>query len=366
MGDVKQDVINSFCNLEGEKVTLQEYIKSHGLFASRVQFYMLTTCKDASIFQFTKRSTLNSEVLIKDSFGTDTQCTSIDSSANASQEAVKLLVPAIALVGEWTPFCEWVENQQLKIRYDVPSESSYSGEEVTISSFSRQQCKDIASFSQFDLVELPLHNFQPPEYGFLVNTIEKGDRQYVTTVVKESLDDTQESELNIHQMNELLPTEYAFLTAVTSEMILHEPSEVWGYDNNELVLAIVTSSHNQESVYTWSRNNTVIKKGRNFCCLAVHEEGDYTVNVNCDNGKEAESQILKIKKYPKALHLYHRMVLQAAALQIPDWNLRQETAFQSLIKVSSNMMQRRMKLAEGLLVLYIKPRGQLLWWQLNR
>ena len=90
------------------------------------------------------------------------------------------------------------------------------------------------------------------------------------------------------------------------------------------------------------------------------------MNVNCDNGKEAESQILKIKKYPKALHLYHRMVLQAAALQIPDWNLRQETAFQSLIKVSSNMMQRRMKLAEGLLVLYIKPRGQLLWWQLNR
>ena len=54
MGDFKQEVINSFCNLEGEEVTLQEYIKSHGLFPSRVQFYMLTTCKGASISYFTK------------------------------------------------------------------------------------------------------------------------------------------------------------------------------------------------------------------------------------------------------------------------------------------------------------------------
>ena len=298
MGDFKQEVINSFCNLEGEEVTLQEYIKSHGLFPSRVQFYMLTTCKGASISYFTKPSAPNTEVPLKDTSKADRpECISFDSSANASQETAEVLVPAVALVGDRTPSCEWVKNQQLEIRYDVPTESSYSREVVTISSFSRQQCKEIACLNEFNLVELPLRDFQPPEYGFLVNTIEKGDRQYVTTVEKESPDDTQELESNIHQMNELPQTAYAFPTADTSDMILHEPSEVWGYDNNELVIAVVTSCHNQESVYTWIRNNQKIKEGLNLCCLAVNEEGDYRVKVNCD-GKEAESKVVKIVMYP--------------------------------------------------------------------
>ena len=105
----------------------------------------------------------------------------------------------------------------------------------------------------FDAIEKALEEFQPPEHGFVVTSIKKGRKQYLTTI-----DDTDETQ--ILDENQVLyqpsTSKFAFPSAgLGSSLILHEPSEVWGYDSKELVTAVVTSCPKQSGMYTWFKNN---------------------------------------------------------------------------------------------------------------
>jgi hypothetical protein len=95
------------------------------------------------------------------------------------------------------------------------------------------------STNDFTLLDTPLAEFQPPESNFTISSISKGEKQYFRKVVREIEADIQD--MNNDQASQLSST-YKFPMADIRQasLILHHPLEIWGYDNNQLILAVIT------------------------------------------------------------------------------------------------------------------------------
>lgn len=300
LGNFQQESIPSFQNIEGKEVTFPEYLKSHGLYASRAHLYLMTTgievgdeCTRESQLQTENGNVLTNDVMLGkggDAISISSCSTSVESCSK--NEVLAPSSPPRGEAGVCTP--EWLDSQHILVHYESPSESSYSDEAITICSFSREQCLEIASVNDHTLLGTPLPEFQPPESGFTVSSIEKGSNLYLTKVVQD-IDDTYQDP-NGHQASQIQSTyEFPMADREQDSLILHHPTEVWGYDNKELVIAVI-ASHPNSALYTWYRNGAVFKEGFNFCCLAVNQEGDYSVKVQC-GGQEAVSQVVQIVRF---------------------------------------------------------------------
>ena len=79
----------------------------------------------------------------------------------------------------------------------------------------------------------------------------------------------------------------------TSKVILHQPSEVWGYDDYKLLLCVVTSCHDN-CYFTWYLDQEIIKEGHHLCCLPVGASGTYKVKVQ-GKGEEEMSESVPVK-----------------------------------------------------------------------
>ena len=80
-----------------------------------------------------------------------------------------------------------------------------------------------------------------------------------------------------------------------SSIILHHPTNVWGFGDRQLVIAI-TTSHPDILMYTWYRNGISYREGFNYCCLALSDEGEYSVKVQCNKREEVSDAVSIVKR----------------------------------------------------------------------
>lgn len=88
-----------------------------------------------------------------------------------------------------------------------------------------------------------------------------------------------------------------------SKLILHQPEEVWGFDNDQLIIGVVSSGHMSGNVsYAWHKDGAEIKTGQKCCCLSVREPGKYSVTVQNGNVSETSQCIaIGVKKFSQTI-----------------------------------------------------------------
>ena len=181
-----------------------------------------------------------------------------------------------------------VENagdHRLLITYESVTESSFSEVLLTTVLFSREQCYDTNSFSQPLTRDTPLEECGPLENGFTDVGINKGDKCFLDKTYDDSAKPSS---------NEPPDFKYEFPQAVenSKRLILHNPSEIWGYDGDQLVIGVVVSCHMTHGArFMWFRNGVKIKEGHPLCCLPVNKPGSYTVEVSLGDEREVSDPI---------------------------------------------------------------------------
>ncbi len=160
----------------------------------------MTTAKtvnnvDQSLANESQLFTENDSVVVKDvvlARASDGPDQSRSSSSMVSFSENQVLLPSAVMWKTKTCTREWLDNHSLLIQYEFSSRSSYSGQSIIISSFSRQHCYEVASSNDFTLLDTPLVEFQPPESNFTISSISKGEKQYFREVVREIEVDNQD------------------------------------------------------------------------------------------------------------------------------------------------------------------------------
>ena len=117
---------------------------------------------------------------------------------------------------------EAISGNTLVICYETLRESSHSEGVLKSMSFSISQCYDTVSFSYPLIREIELEAFDPPEHGFTIEDISKVGKSFVDRCYNSFLDD---------EFKYIFPQ----ATAQPSSLILHLPSEIWGYDGKDLI-----------------------------------------------------------------------------------------------------------------------------------
>ena len=305
MGNFQQEVIKSFCDRNGREVTFPEYLNSYGLYASRAQLYLMTTGIEGTevVGTWAKESELlieNNAVVMNDVMlgkSIDENEDSRPPASLASSAENPLLLPAFALRDKARiSTSDWMDTHGILVQYVFSSRSLYSDMDISINAFSREQCYEIASANDFTLLDTPQHEFQPPEWNFTISSIEKGGKKYFSKISEGLNISTENNDGNDREVSEL-DNSHEFLMADREQdkLIIHQPSKVWGYDRNQLVIAVVTSCPDSV-LYTWCRNGKVFKEGPHLSCLAVYEEGEYKVKVQ-SAGQVEVSEAMQIVRF---------------------------------------------------------------------
>ena len=180
-----------------------------------------------------------------------------------------------------TPF-----KHKIAIQYERLTDSSYS--EVTIRSLSNslEQCFWDRSLSDPSIQDEGLDNFCPVDHGFTITEIRKGETCYLKRVFTPPCDSSEESSCRFF---------FPCYDNSSEDLIIHHPSEIWGYDENRLVLGVVTQFYEDPDVeYTWYNNGSIVNQGHHLCCIPIVECGTYTVEVRVGTKVEV-SRAVKVE-----------------------------------------------------------------------
>ena len=177
-----------------------------------------------------------------------------------------------------------VGDHRLLVTYESVKESSYSEVFLTTVVFSREECFEMNCFSEPLTRDLASDQYDPLENGFTVVGISKGEKSFLDKTYDESKPD-EKGFTNF---------KYEFPEAAenSSGLILHHPSEIWGYDGHQLIIGVVVSCHMAlDARFVWYLNGVKIKEGHPFCCLLVNEPGNYSVKVFRGDEREMSGPI---------------------------------------------------------------------------
>lgn len=261
LGNYAQEKITSFTDTDGKTCTFQEYLTSWGLFSSRFKVYLMSTFtgEDAvSQSQSSSQEQASAGQLInsydnKDTSGGknvfmgaektqlsgDFENLTMASTPKTSVEAEEDQRPPLMLRDQAAHFTDERENH-LAITYENLTQSSYSEIVLRAITFSRRDCYDLHSFNDPTIQDVKLQDFDPLDYGFTVVDISKREKCFVERI-DEILDEKEEFKVVFPQAD-----------GQCGSLILHPPSEVWGYDGKQLMLGVVASCHMSTSAwYVW-------------------------------------------------------------------------------------------------------------------
>ena len=248
----------------GEECTFQEYLKSHGLFASKSHIYLMSTltadgesllgedpmpspiksmnaAQEAEggpaindVFMGCSRKELAGE--LKSLQVASTPDVKGTMSSNPIMEKPQVPLFGLAIKESESILCtsENTNEHRLMIHYEMYTESSYSEVVLTSTSFSRKDCYDIKCVSEPLLQDMQVDEFEPLENGFSVVHISKGQKCFLDVHV--SLDESPNS---LPSAEMLTQASLQVEDAKSNRLILHPPSEVWGYDSIYLILGAV-------------------------------------------------------------------------------------------------------------------------------
>lgn len=311
LGNFAQNSISAFKDTMGEECTFQEYLKSHGLYASKSPIYLMSTLTE-DIESSTRKDPISSPIIVASSSFRDKKGSAIknvfmgcsrseltgefESLQMAStpmqnmsyhQTVTKPQAPlfGLALKEDKGTLCtaENTDDHHLTINYEMYTESSYSDVVLRTVAFSRKDCFDIKCVSEPDLQDIDVEKFDPLEHGFTVVHISKAQKCFLV------MHDVEPPDAPLSPSpGKVLPEASDHVKEAKSDrLIIYPPSEVWGYDNDSLILGIVASCHTAVSaLYVWYRNGLPYKQGNKLSCIAIREAGVYTVEVQ--HGEERD------------------------------------------------------------------------------
>lgn len=156
--------------------------------------------------------------------------------------------------------CEvMVDKPRIEIQYFKEKKSLYSDVTSSWTSTSRAECALNAGreeLADFGFQDVEQNNCDPLELGYFVGAIAKGDTCFI-------------------QRNDSVS--YEFPSQLDPSLIIqHGPSEVWGYEDDRLVIGVVSTFHNNPAVsYQWLREGKPVDGGGTACILVVKEPGSY-------------------------------------------------------------------------------------------
>ena len=301
MGDFKQTKMDTFKDPEGNEESFETCLKRNGLNSTtRYHLYLMTTSDDGTANdenllrreenQGSYKSNTGNHTSDKDNqklceddrnpmvndvmIGNFQQPSQIFPKSHSQSQQV--LCPLFVLeAGKKSDPAQWIQAHSISIQYELSKNSRYSDKEVRIVVRSRQGCYDVVARDDVQLLETPLHKFQPPEEGFIVSEIEKGGQTFLKMSYFGQLDDTlvTSAAMASSPPAAVLKFEEEFpsvISATPDKLILHQPSEIWGYDQTELVIGVVVSCKLESTVFEWCCNGKLVKKAIGLCCLAQY------------------------------------------------------------------------------------------------
>ena len=128
--------------------------------------------------------------------------------------------------------------------------------------------------------EMPLTNFDPLDCGFNVVDISKGEKVFLQRID----DPTSEEGFKVV---------FPHADAQSSSLIVHPPSEVWGYDDKQLICGVVSSCYMSPNAwYVWYRDGIQIKAGNKHGCLPVSLPGNYHIEVHRGEQRTTSEPVL--------------------------------------------------------------------------
>jgi hypothetical protein len=141
------------------------------------------------------------------------------------------------------------DQHQLIITYEKLTESSYSEVVSRYQCLTRAQCFEISTLMDPEVVERAA-DYDPLDEGFTISNIEKGEKCFLQEIFL-SLDGDESSVPSYH---------YPSASDTENKLTLHQPTEVWGFDGEQLILAVVTSQYLAPQCFLhvdqrWARNN---------------------------------------------------------------------------------------------------------------
>lgn len=274
IGNSSQDPITEFRDTEGKLCKLQEYLKTRGLFSSKSTLYLMTTLRMSETSGEIPSDSLNNDVEMSETSGNRT-C----SSSTMGEAKDKMTTPLLT-VGTKYITDNTIEDNILCIGYELETFSSYSKEVSSpIISCTRKDCYDTVSFSDQGVLDIDqLGDFDPIDYDYKVVELLKNNKCFLERKYTE-----KETEASLF---------FPQSKTDSTNLIIHSPSEVWGYDGDQLLLCVIASCHlSTDTSYIWYHDDAVIKEGRHNCCLSVSLPGKYRVEVRTGERKELSEPV---------------------------------------------------------------------------
>mgnify|MGYP001794202631 CR=1 FL=1 len=271
LGNYAQERFVEFSDTDGNICTFSKYLKTRGLYSSKFTLYLMSTCKEECC---------EIEVANKDIEMGKTLDNAKDSKVQPNNSPVFVIKTGAESASLKR---EQINENRLCIGYERETFSSYSEEVMCRSvSFNRKDCYDMVSFSNFEVLDMELKDFDPIDYGYKVCEIYKGEKCFLSTTCQSTFDES-DSESSV---------QFPLSKCEMQNLIVHPPSEIWGYDNNELILGVAATCHKSSYAwYIWYHNDINIKGGNQNCCLVVTSPGSYKVEVRCGERKEISEPV---------------------------------------------------------------------------
>lgn len=210
--------LEMFTDLDGNVCSFQGYLKSHGPFSSQYHLYIRTKSKQESTF-------IEDEKLGQGNVNKTLQ--------------VNNAIPGII---------------QLTFKRKVIAR--YSNEQSSISCCSMKKCYDLSAYH-----ETPYDEYNCLLDEFVVTKIEKNDKIYLTELDDMSL------QINMYTFTQ------------SSDIILYGPDEIFGINDGDLMLGLITELHNKGILYRWFKDGDVILEGLNTSVFKVSTPGEYSVGI---------------------------------------------------------------------------------------
>ena len=292
LGNFAQEHITEFTDIHGNSCGMKEYLSSRGLYISKSYFYLMTRPKVAvgktSGYSSNNESSKGSEIEVGDNIrpsqgdevvetvAEETQYSSQASSKGSKREALQNLEPfkrgkmtetkTMPHGAQDTKYfvplfegCVKGYKRPIDIKYTRSEESSYSEEVIcSASCYSRAGCLEFASVIDPDIMIEGLDGFCPMDHDFYVSRITLEGKDYFDCGLTE--------EENIQAKGELM---------------MWDPSTLWGYDGHELILAAVSGCENV--MYSWYLDDTELCTSSSGMCIAVKREGSYKCIITKDD-----------------------------------------------------------------------------------
>lgn len=291
IGNYDREEIENFKDTDGNVCCYSDYLKSRGLYASRSYVYLMTSRlmkEDGDMEHSGEEGEESHNSTEEEKMAEIIEVKEMTQEPTKKENCLDTPVPVFAVYANGCNSIDIKENI-IDIVYEEKKESSFSEVICTSLTNNRKECYTFQSMLDPTIQDTDIYDYDPQDHGFKVVGIRKGELSYLTKTCLELPESIEAEEV----------FQFPQSTAENSNnIILHSPSDVWGYDSsdNTLLLCVIAPCL-QEGVYTWYIDNEILVQRRGLFCLVVKRQGVYKVEV-CSPGKGKEmSKPVKVEEF---------------------------------------------------------------------